>query len=348
MEPKTERIKGVEIFRVLASFIIVTHHVKIFTPNTETAPEIYPYLGLTFAVVARFMALAFLILAGYFWGKKVRSGASPIAYSISSIRKLMTLFFWWSIIYLLPYNFGSIPVYGLRGPLLEMGYRYQQSTRSLMDLIFSGTQGQLWFLMALACAMTITAFCVRHGLFKTLAVSAILFYIFGMLGETYLHTPLGTQINFNVRHGPFLSTLCFASGYYISGLKNNPGWLKLGAVILIFACVLQVAELVLLFSVVGPSLKLGYFFATFFGALGFTLMSLSDHRFLQNEWLAGLGKYTLGIYLSHFIVVENLKLLARLSDSLLWEISSALFIYALCLGFAVLLSKNKLTRKLVT
>ena len=75
------------------------------------------------------------------------------------------------------------------------------------------------------------------------------------------------------------------------------------------------------------------------------MASLSNHRLIRFKALGNMGKLTLGIYAVHFAFVDMLGRNFRME-----HLSWMFFLFAVCflsISTALLLSKNRLSKKLV-
>ena len=297
--------------------------------------------------LARFAVPFFFVISGYFWGIKTRRSASPIPASVSMAKKILTIFLAWSAIYALPVDFGSFAEYGPLGPIKADYWNLNGLIHDPLTLIMQGTSVHLWFLVGLLCALLICAPLVKNKQLKTLIAVSVALYIFGLLAKSYSATPFGIHINFNTRNGPFFGTLFFVSGYLLSSLKPTPKWLGTGLAILGIGYLLHFLELYLLWSWYGTSPHQDYVIGTYFMGVGAAIAALSNHRFLQNDALSDLGKLTLGLYAIHFIFVEMLRPIGKLTTSPFWELGYVILVLMLSVAAVMLLSKHKMARKIV-
>lgn len=77
------------------------------------------------------------------------------------------------------------------------------------------------------------------------------------------------------------------------------------------------------------------------------MTALSNNRIFKNATLSNISKFTLGIYVVHFIFVDNLRPIKKMTSSPLWEIGYIVLVLYCSIAFVKLLSRSKLTRKLV-
>ena len=263
-------------------------------------------------------------------------------------KRILILFLAWCIIYLLPYNFSSIIEYGVLGPFkLSYGVLHDL-LKDPITLLFQGTKIHLWYLPGLFCAIIICTFFIAVKKIRLLIILSISFYLFGVLAKSYADTPLGIHIGFNTRNGPFFCTLPFVVGYLLSGKISNKKWMFYGFFIYGSGLILHFTEIFMLWKIYSTkALNQDYVIGTFFMGFGIAIASLSDHPVLKNKILAKIGRMTLGIYLVHYIFVDLLRPIDKLSDNVAWEIGYVLIVLILSVFTAFLLSRNKITKILV-
>jgi len=90
-----------------------------------------------------------------------------------------------------------------------------------------------------------------------------------------------------------------------------------------------------------------YVFGTFAMGIGASMVALSNHRFLKNEFMERWGKYTLGIYCVHYFFVDLLSPLATAMHSPFGEVVYTILVFALSLVSVFLLAKFRFTRQFV-
>jgi surface polysaccharide O-acyltransferase-like enzyme len=297
--------------------------------------------------LARFAVPFFFILSGYFWGVKVNNGGSEITLAFHASKRLFILWIGWSLIYLLPYNIGTIYDAGLWGPIHYLNESIHQLLLHPIRFFFSGSKVHLWFIVSLFFSYLICAFFVYKKWLKSLVFLAFIFYFIGIIAKSYSDTPLGVNIHFNTRNGPFFSVIFFVSGYLLSQYSPRTQWFMQGACLFFIGCCFHFSEIYMLWHFFGTPLMQDYVFGTYFMGLGVAIMSLSNHSLLQNQWLSKIGRMTLGIYAVHFIYVDILKVIEKRIDSVFWEVGYVFIVFFLSLFTTLLFSKMKITKKLV-
>ena len=104
----------------------------------------------------------------------------------------------------MPTTVVSIVELGVAGSL-EMSYQKISNVFSdPVEAMFQGTAPHLWFLPSLALRACINAaFFELQAKWGALACSLALFVV-GVLGGSYTATPMGLDLKFNTRNGPFM------------------------------------------------------------------------------------------------------------------------------------------------
>lgn len=343
-----KRIESVDLFRLLAIIAVIIIHISWFKHDTvanslNTEQTLYYFLNQ----LSRFAVPFFFIISGYFWGVKVSQKQDVVQSTFPMAKKVFFLFIAWSIIYLLPLNIGAIYDYGILGPIKISYWHLQSLLQQPLTLLVQGTKVHLWFLIALLNALFISAFFIYKKQKVLLMILALGLYFIGLLAKAYSDTPWGVNFAFDTRNGPFFSTIFFVTGYLLSTKKSSVKWFYYGLSLLIFGAVLHFLESRFLWVNYHILPLHEYLLGTYFVGLGAALVALSNRTCLQHKSLSQLGKLTLGIYVVHFIYVDILKPFDLMNDGLWWEFFHIITVFLLSILTTVLLSKYKLTRKLV-
>lgn len=81
--------------------------------------------------------------------------------------------------------------------------------------------------------------------------------------------------------------------------------------------------------------------------MGVLMAALSNCELLKIDFFQRIGKYTLGIYASHFLFIDLLGRIRHSNSSALWEIGFVFIVLALSTVFVFVLSKIKTFRPFV-
>ncbi len=342
------RVKSVDVFRLIAIVAVIVIHTSPFNADVLIENEIYKYLDVLLNQTSRFAVPFFFIVSGYFWGLKVRSSAKPLSCSINMGRRVFLILIAWSVIYLLPLNSWQI---NDCSPILIAKVTYWNLIVKLRDpltLMMEGTSVHLWFMVALLCAILVATIFVSTGRIKLLVAVSIVLYLVGVFGRSYANTPIGLNIHFDTRNGPFFSTLFFVSGYLLSGRNANNKWLLYGFLIFVVGCFFHFFEIYMLWKLFGTDPKQDYVISTYFMGLGFSMGAFSNHPAFQSSFFSRVGQLTLGIYAVHLLYVDLFRSVDKISDSVLWEMGYVLIVLVLSTITSFVLSKNKFTKRIVT
>jgi len=276
-----ERIESVDVFRVLAIISVIAIHSSPFRVDVIDSSEVYRYLDVLINQLSRFAVPFFFIISGYFWGLKVRKGDDPISSGLVMGKRISILFLVWCFIYLLPLNFGSISEYGVLGPIKVVYWNISNLINEPVPLLIEGTKVHLWFLVGLLFALSISALLIKNEQTKLLIILSVLLYMFGILAKAYSNTPIGLNIDFNTRNGPFFSCILFVTGYLLSGKLINEKWLYSGLMVFLLGTVLHFSEIYILWAFFETSPRQDYVIGTYFMGTGIAMMALSNHRMLK-------------------------------------------------------------------
>jgi fucose 4-O-acetylase-like acetyltransferase len=207
------RLAAVDSMRVLAIFAVIVIHVAPFSHGTPPAR-----IGLTWNLptivnqLARFAVPCFFVLSGYFWARRTTDPNRRWPVTRQMLQRLGLLFVGWSLIYTLPWESGRL----LRdwpasyGDILARNVRWISTHKTLV--LLQGTETHLWFLVALACAASISALWLRWGSWRSLLLLGVVLFALAMLMRPYVKLPFGIPVRFNPRNGPAFALFPFALG----------------------------------------------------------------------------------------------------------------------------------------
>lgn len=341
------RIESVERIRVIAVFAVIVLHTTPFQ-SPQAAVGAYFLAGIVIKQLATFAVPFFFIVSGFFWGRKVRRSGQIKAASLPQCKRLLTIFLFWSAVYLLPYNLASVVDYGPSGPFKIAFWHMKELASRPAMLLFEGTKGPLWFLIALVCAIAITSCFVYMNNVAALVVIALGLYTAGLLADGYAMTPVGIKVDFNPRSGPAYSTIFFVLGYLLSKFTPTRAWYCYGWLTAAAGIIIKAAEILFLWRAYQTGLFKDYLAGTVPMGLGAALVALSGQHAPApgSAGLSRYGRHVLGIYLIHMIYIDNLSSLdAAFQHSAAWEAGFPIMVMGLSLLTAWALSKNDFFRR---
>ena len=242
------RIHSVDVIRLAAIAGVIAIHTSAFSIDPPGGNDAYKYLEVFVNQAARFAVPFFFVISGYFWGVKVRGGASPLLSAQKTAKRIALLFFVWCLVYLLPYNPAAFCGHGLWGSVKVAHCNICGQIEEPARLVLEGTRVHLWFLVALLCSLGISACLVHMRRVKTLVVVSGLLYVVGVLARAYSDTPIGLKIGIDTRNGPFFGTLLFVSGYLMSKYQADSRWFGRGLLVFCFGSALHFSEVLLLWQ----------------------------------------------------------------------------------------------------
>ncbi|MGL4563857.1 MAG: acyltransferase family protein, partial [Halioglobus sp.] len=110
MNARKETLDSVRLVAVF--FVIGIHSFPLF----GVADQNLVRLGFIFNQICRFAVPSFFVVSGYLFAKNF-DHAQPLKRLSRTSKRLATLYFFWCVFYLLPYNVGLIPTDGWDAPL---------------------------------------------------------------------------------------------------------------------------------------------------------------------------------------------------------------------------------------
>jgi len=341
------RIQSIDVFRVFAIIAVISIHTTPFRGVENN--QAYTLLNVAINQGARFAVPFFFVISGFFFAKKIYGGRQLLPTTTSTLKRLLAIWLFFSVIYILPYNLIAAFEYGALGPIKVVYWNLLRIADDPIQFIFQGTKGHLWFLVSLCISIIITSLffkCFQRNHLALLIIFSVALYVFGLLAKAYAGTPVGINIDFNTRNGPFFSTVFFVMGLVLSRLKLNQNYLYYGLLVLFLGYTIHLGEIYYLYSAYGTwPTSHDYVFGTLFVGLGVSLMALSNHPLLNSQGLSVIGRYTLGIYAIHFVFVDMLRSIDKEVSSPVWEVGYVFIVFLLSVSITLLLSKSERLNK---
>ncbi len=341
------RIESVDSIRFIAIVAVIAIHTTPFFSEVYHN-GFYYNLSVFINQIARFAVPFFFVIAGYFWGVKIRNGDNLFKVTNSIAVRILAIYLFWSVIYLLPYNLSAIYQYGMLGPIKFSYWNFLNAIQKYDNLLLQGTKVHLWFLTSLMFSIYISALFINKNAKFSLLIFSISLYVFGTLLKSYADTPIGITVNFNTRNGPFFSTLLFVSGYVISRFTPSKSWLLIGGLLFTFGSSIHFLEIYTLNKLFRTDLYQDYVFGTYLMGLGAAILSLSNHSLLRVRALSNFGPIVLGIYAIHFIFVDLFAPIDSIFDSALWEIIYIVVVLVLSIFSVRLMSRSRIFSRFVS
>lgn len=341
------RIKSVDAIRILAIFaVIVIHTVPFASKLNPVGVELN--LATILTQLARFAVPFFFVISGYFWAGKIISTAALKRVTISMSIRIITIFLFWSSVYLIQTNIVQAMDHSLIYSIKIIYWDVVGILRSPYLFFLQGTKSHLWFLSSLLTSLLISFLLISLGMIRSLFLLALVLYIIGLMGKAYTDTPIGFATQFNFRNGPFFGLIFFVSGYLLKSKTPNSSWMPYGLVLAALGIFLHFSEIIFINKLYGTTMNQDYLFGTFFFGIGVSLIALSNSRYLNIKGLTFIGPLILGVYAVHFIFVDLLRPLSdEMSGSPAWEICYPILVFFLSVLAAATLSRNRVTRLFV-
>ena len=343
------RIQSVDVIKFFAILSVIAIHTGPFRNMGDS--QFYMGLAIFINQLNRFAVPFFFVVSGYFWSKKISKEQNDsqnfFKYTNTLALKFLFVFTSWSLIYLIPYEALSSTDSSL--PILKFSSeKWNTLYNSPIEAVFQGTREHLWFLIALIFSLYISAIFIKCRKAVLLIPLSICLYCFGIFAKSYSQTELGIDVNFNTRNGPFFGTLFFVTGYYLSNLKPSPKWFKWGVISFVFGLAIHMLEITMLWNRYQVRPTHDFVFGTYFLGLGPALIALSKKQFTALGSLGKLGRFTLGIYASHYLFVDILKPVDKMITNPLWEIGFILMVLCYSLGMTWLMLKIPFFKRIVS
>jgi surface polysaccharide O-acyltransferase-like enzyme len=326
--------------------MVISVHLHSFEQFSDSTSR---WLHLLINQGSRWVIPFFTIIAGYFWGMKVRKSNQLLQFSLRYGLRLLMLWAFWCVIYLIiPDDIEALRNYGFSAFIKVPFWRLLVLLRNPQTLLFVGSSYHLWFFIALLWAMAITTTVLRFGEEKWLLWIGGMLYLFGLIAGSWSTTPIGITIPFHTKHGPFFSTIFFIIGWYLSSGRFIFSH-KIILILILGGLGMHIWEVYLLWGnfEVSPTSH-AYLLGTLPFGTGIAMLALSKPNLGGNKIISKLGKYTLGIYAVHYIFVDFLSHVQNRFDSHVADTIFPVAVFLLSLLTIITLKKNWLLKRFVS
>ncbi|MDD5730478.1 MAG: acyltransferase family protein, partial [Candidatus Omnitrophica bacterium] len=285
-----------------------------------------------------------------FFGKSLNKGTPLLPLYTKYTKRLLLVFITWTIFYaVFPHSLiDNILRYGLVKGAKEAFYSGPLAllTHHPVSLLLEGSGVHLWFLPSLIISLSIISGLILAKKERLLLPLAAALYLFGVLAGSYAKTPLGININFNTRDGPFFGTLFTVLGLRFSRLESFS--FKTALAILLAGCLLQLSEAYLLQHYFNINSFYDYALGTAVLGTGVFFFALAHPQLGKSAFISQLSQLSLGIYLFHPFVYHIVLPFRHLFNPVFWDISLSFAVFAIS-AFAVWFLKSvPFTKQFVT
>lgn len=363
---RTERISSIDYFRAIAIFSVILIHTepfKGFFPILLNGFTHYRAEGLIeFAVnqFDRFAVPFFYVMSGYFYGSKSASPDGMKGRQASYLKRILIIWIFWSVTYLFLFVFlpGGIYFSSDTGYLDRARQLLAFYAANPVTLLMIG--GNLWFFPALLSALLVIEFFHRINMQDAVLPAAALLYGVALLSTSYtmetnwiyLNNILAEvkalkMKNIEVVHAFINSLLYVVIGFTLFKTRIR---LSRRASLSIMAAglLLSIAEVFVIYYYTNANpIDVNFLIGTVPLTTGLAIFAVSNPEIGRNSIITRCGRYTLGIYACHAIILKCLLPLQYSVGGLAWNILFPVTLWLLSLALVLLFSKNVWLRRVV-
>lgn len=345
------RIASIESFRVIAIFAVILWHTGFVAGLSRLAGGSFPVV-LTGYLVWWVGVPYFFITAGYFFHQSVLAHGNPVTHFGRCVFPLAWIFFWWMCIYIVvpPGWSAEILRNGLWQPFYSTALQNLELLRTQHISLFLGGHApvfHLWFLPALMfslAVLTFVAICRLEGY--------LIFLVICLFVLAFTEKAVGGFVpNSNLRFGTWSIALLLTAMGWLIAEREQPST-TMAWILIVSGYAFALLEGVVMntvFHISLQDLKWHYFLGGIILGLGIFLLALAKPTLGQSTPLPFLAQFTLGVYVSHILVVYALSPLSwRIQGHVpLWGGGMAIIVYVLSLLLAISLARLPLIKYLV-
>lgn len=343
------RIASFESFRVFAIFAVVLWHTGFVAGLSRLAGESLPVV-LTGYLVWWVGVPYFFITAGYFFHRAVLTYGNPIAQFRRHVFPLAWIFFGWMCIYIMvPPGW---PAEVLRNGLWQPFYSTALKNIHLLatqpiSLFLKGSVPvfHLWFLPALIFSLAVLAFVALYRLQRYL-----IFLIIGLYVLAFTEQKVGGFFsNSDLLVGTWsIALLLTAMGWLAAEGEQPSATVAWGLIVSGYAFALMEGVVMnAVFHISLHDLKWHYFLGGIILGLGIFLLALAKPKLGESTPFPFLAQFTLGVYVSHILVIYTLNPIIWRLDFPLRGALVGIVVYALSILLTIGLARVPVIRYLV-
>lgn len=305
----TTRVASIESFRVLAIFAVILSHTGFVTDLSQLAGESLAVV-LTGYLVWWVGVPYFFITAGYFFRQSVLQDNNPIAQLRRYVAPLVWIFIGWMCLYIVvPPNWpGEVLHHGLWQTFYSTALKnVQLITTDHIKLILMGHRPiyHLWFLPALVFSLAALTFVAIYRLQRYLIHIVVCLYVLALTDEI-----LGMHFsNSGLYVGTWSIALLFTVVGWLLAEREQPSATAAWSLVIsgyVFA-IMEGAIMSAIFHIPSQDLRWHFFLGGIVLGIGIFLLSLARPTFGQYTPLPFLARFTLGVYVSHILVLYTLS-----------------------------------------
>lgn len=334
-----ERIYSIDAVKCIAIFIVVYFHTTTF--NVVQSDDI----SIWILAFPRFIIPYFFIVSGFLFGEKLKVNLNRINYFKTYTINLTRLFVGWYIFYLIYDLVIGVFIALARGYSLKAELISFFKLVPSLSFVYYGdgiTAYHLWFLTALIWSIVILFIFIHYKKTGLLLIVSFVLNMIGLFGQSYsgiYHLPIYT------RDALFFGLFYVTAGYCISSHyeKITKKITKMKSItffhLFLLSSLLQIIESFITVKILhGTEGGIGYYISTVPLTFSLFLLVLKMKK-LGSSVLSGIGRNTLGIYVTHMLFISlfylglNFYDLEWLRNNMVFNLLLSLIIFALSYYF---------------
>jgi fucose 4-O-acetylase-like acetyltransferase len=212
--------------------------------------------------------------------------------------------------------------------------------------LMTGSAINLWFFPAVIIGVIIVSVFHKLKIEKLLIPFGFILYMLVLLSKSYSVFPLGYHVDFEMRNGPFVSTLFVSFGWFLA--EKRQFRLRTAIILIATGFLMEYAEIFFFFTQHNMKPPHEYLLGYILVNLGVFWFMLARPNIGKGTVFPKWGKFTLGVYCIHTFVMNNISgWLKPYMHPVAYDVMRPIAIYLVCLVITAIFMRNKYTRKLV-
>lgn len=331
-----QRIASIDVFRSIAMMAVVVIHAPPFWAERVTLGE-WPAIIINQA--ARFAVPFFFIISGFLLARSVATSARPAVMVVTKqAHRIAIVLLFWSVVYLffIPdflFLFSTQPI------PQSIYWNFLGLLQHPAQLLHESTRIHLWFMVALLECLLLTIVWRTWLPRLDVTVWVFLFYLIGMATGPYQHSDTGSILSPWLLNLPWTEVSLFFIGWWIQATRFSCS-LAWAITLAISGMALHFIEVILIQYLYGePIMGQDTVFGTSLWAVGIVMALLARPEAFKSSWLESTGKYALGVYVVHLIVLDAVNYFGMGWQGMVWTMTRPLLVFTVSLMLVSYLSR---------
>lgn len=336
-----QKITGFFALKGIAILFVIMVHVISFNPIDDPEPDFIKSQAFSFIrFIFNLGVPLFFVISGYLLSNSLSTGKFGRDVFDKKVKRLLFPLIFWAVFYLIFPEIDSIINYGF---LRAYYWRVASCFKDISYFLSTLGTGHLWYLVSSIFGL----FFVKAILFNNNIPSLIptlFLFAFYPIASKHFHPYFVEATSFNPRPGFIFASAYMALGVCLKRYEPHEKQIFIYSILLMIAAhslrFIYATHAPLNIQVYFDTLKTMLFSSAF-------VLIFKNIKFNENGFLSIVGQKTLGLYAIHIAFLKFMNIYWVSKSYLAWFLFAPLLSFGISYVFVGIMSKKKLTRRLV-